>query len=371
PTTQGNSQNSGYVPGLNGPTGVLGSPTWTATWGTDTNLGNALPVFLSETTAFLTIAYNYLDTNHLPAIAVDLATKTVKWEKRINLSTYSTVVVKGITEDGSVVLVEDWPSSWLYGLDAEDGEILWQCELYGTMRAGSYATIDNNGNFIVSISGVGIRSINPQNGKVNWTSNISDPGYCTPAIGLDGTIYAYGNWLTNATLHALDPDTGADNWSSFPSFGRCDNGVTVLPNGNILVHGQSGMRMYKDNGSSYSMVWAQSYTYAWFYSPGVDQNGYPVFIDGGGTLRRLDPDTGATINSSSTYESYGNRIAVGDDGLLYTNSGMYFRCFNSNLTPRWSYLHSANTSYWSAPAIGQNGTVYSAKRSVGLAAWHD
>jgi hypothetical protein len=289
------------------------------------------------------------------------------------MTSHSSVVVKGISADGSVVLVNDWPDSWMYGLDAEDGEILWQCELSGSSGSDSYATLDDNGNFIVAISvgGTGIRSIDPQDGTVNWTASIGNPGYCTPAVGPDGTVYAYSNWLVNAELHAIDPDTGADNWSSYPTFGRCDNGVVVLNNGDILVHGQSGMRCYHDNGSYYSTVWNQSYSYAWYYSPAVDPDGYIVFIDGSDTLRRLNPTTGATMGSSSGWGPYGNRIAIGDDGLIYTNSEVYFRCFNSDLTLRWSHYSGSFQWYWSAPALGQDGTVYSAARTLGLCAWHD
>ena len=370
PTTQGNRANTGHVEGLNGPSGILSSPSWSVTWGGETNLGNAMPVFLSSDTAFLSIAYNYNDSNHLPAIAVDLATQTVKWERRINETSASSVVVKGISEDGTVVLVRDWPSSWMYGLDAEDGSTLWQCELSGFAGSDSYATLDLDGNFIIAIEGTGVRSIDPSDGTVNWTASIGDPIHCTPAVGENGVIYAWGPW-DNAELHALDPSDGSEKWTNNPSVGMNHNGVTVHPDGNIIVFSQTGLYCFQDNGDSYTQVWNQSMPYAWYCSPAVDPNGYIILFDGDGTLRRIDPADGTTTESTSGWGDYGTRPAIGDDGLIYTNNESYFRCFNSDLTLRWSYYTYYPLSYWSSPAIDQNGAVYSARRDHGLCAWQD
>lgn len=375
PTTQGNIANTGYVEGLSGPSGTHGAPTWTVQY-TDCDKGNSLPVFVSDDTAFFTIAYNYLDTNHLPAVAVDLDTHTVKWTKIINYDSHSSLVVKGISEDGSVVLVRDWPSSNSYGLDADDGEVLWDGP--GIAGSDSYATHDLDGNFIVSVNDLGIRSIDPSDGSVNWTAYIGDPGPCTPAVGPDGTIYAYSNWLSNAQVHALDPETGANNWSSYPAIGRCDNGITVHPDtGDIIVHGQGGLHSFTDNGSTWSINWVQYYTYPWFTSVAIDPDGYIIMFDGAPTLRRLDPDDGSTVDSNSGYEEYATRPAIGDDGLIYANSNnsMYgsFCCFNSDLSLKWIHYGSGGgiNVYFSAPAIGQDGTVYSSRRHLGLCAWHD
>ena len=375
PTTQGNIGNTGYLEGLSGPSGIFDAPTWNVPY-EDCDKGNALPVFLSDDTAFFTVAYNYLDTNHLPAVAVDLETQTVKWTKILNEVTHSTVVVKGISPDGSVVLVRDWPTNNSYGLDAENGDVLWD----GPPIAGadSYATHDLEGNFIVAVEDVGVHSIDPSDGNVNWTASIGDSGHCTPAVGPDGTIYAYSDWLSNARIHALDPETGADNWSTFPAIGRCDNGITVHPDtGDIIVHGQNGMYCFIDNGSSWTIKWTQPYEYAWYTSAAVDPDGYIIMFDGGYNIRRLDPDTGSTVGSTGGYNDYGTRPAIGDDGLIYVNSnnGVYgsFCCFNADLSLRWMHNGTGpgTNVYWSAPAIGQDGTVYSVRRHLGLCAWHD
>ena len=142
-------------------------------------------------------------------------------------------------------------------------------------------------------------------------------------------------------------------------------------NESILVFTQSGLRCYQDDGTSASLLWSQSYAYPWYSSTAVAENGDVYVIDGGGTLRRLNMNTGATINSSAGYGGgYGTRPAIGADGVVYVNNEAYFRCANADCTVKWSFYGSIY-SYWSGPAIDNNGVVYSARRDNGLCAWHD
>jgi len=371
PVTQGNPQHTGTIgfDGPNGPANGNFAPAWSYTFA-DVGKGNATPVFLNDTTIFFCIPFNYLDTNHLPAIAVDMATHATKWTKVFNTTTHSAAVFQGLSEDGSIALLWDWPSYDLYGVDAENGDTLWGPVAAASGSSDGYATLDQDGNFIVN-SGSSVRSIDPDTGSINWTCPLASGGYCTPAVGTDGTIYAYGNWLSNAQLHAIDPSTGTEKWVTY-GMGRCDNGVVFNPvTEKIIVFSQGGLYCWQDNGSSCSLYWHVSMSYAWYCSPSVAPNGDIYLIDGGGTMRRIDPSNGSTLNSSPGYEGgYGNRIAIGDNGLIYVNNEAYFRCANSNCSLKWSY-YGDYYSYWSAPAIGQDGTVYSARRTSGLCAWHD
>lgn len=373
PLTQGNPQHTGTI-GLDGPAGPSSgswAPKWNITY-PEVGLGNAVPVFLNNTMAFFTIAFNYNDNNHIPLVAVDIATQTIKWTKVFNWTTHSTVVPLGLNRIGTIVLVWDWPTSNLYGLDAETGTTLWgPLTGAGPFSSDAYASLDNDGNFIFPSSS-GIKSINPNTGAVNWTSSTGNPGYCDPAVGTDGTIYVYGS-LTNAKICALDPATGVDKWGGTgPTIGQMHNGLVYNPVTNaIIVFSQSGLRSLKDNGTSCSTMWSVSIPYAWYCSPAVAPNGDIYLVDGNGTLRRIDPNNGSTLNSSSGYGSgYGSRPAIGKNGKIYVNTESYIRCFNSDCSLRWSFYGSWD-SYWGAPAIGQNGQVFSARRTNGLCAWYD
>ena len=92
-------------------------------------------------------------------------------------------------------------------------------------------------------------------------------------------------------------------------------------------------------------------------------------IDDGGTLRQIDPDNGTTVNSTSGWNEYAGRPAIGDDGLIYVNGDSNFYCFNPDCTLKWSYYIFGGS--FGAPAIGSDGWVYTIKRQYGLCAWHD
>jgi hypothetical protein len=364
PVTQGNPGHTGYV-GLSGPSGVLSSPKWTSEY--VSGLGNSLSVFLSTDTAFFCETGNTL--NPLPAAAVNLADGKTKWIKYLHNAAGDWTNVRGLSADATIVVVNESSHSLIAGLDAGTGDVKWQ--MSGSIAADAYTTNDNDGNIIIPVSSVGYISLKPQTGAVNWTASIGDPFYCAAAVGPDGTIYGQENGITNARIHALNPATGADKWSSFPAIGRSTNTLTVTSDGKIIAFGENGLYCFTDNGTAASQLWFQSYPMIWYGSVAVAPNGDIYLFDINGTLRRLNPDTGATINSSTGWgDGYGSRPAIGNDGLIYVNNWYNFRCFNPDCTQKWTYSGPFG-GYFAAPAIGLNGWVYAPKRQLGLYAWHD
>lgn len=358
-TTQGNIGNTGSV-GLYGPANALGSPVWT----TDECVHNALQIFLNEDMAFVS-------TVGIPSAAgytaaINLSDGSLAWTQSFG-GTNTYLACKGLSEDGSVVFCAQSSNGTLYGLNASDGTELWSTS--GSIKCDAYPTLDLDGNFIVPASD-GIRSMDPQTGAINWTAPIGNTYYCTPAVGSDGTIYAYSS-ISNCPLHALDPTTGADNWSSFPNIGECHNGITIHPDsGNIIIHTRDELRCYQDNGSSGTQLWQQIYPYSWYSSTAVGANGDIYLLDYSGTLRRIDSTDGTTIDSSSGWgNGYGVRPAIGADGLIYIGDHYYLRVFNPDCTLASSSGY-CNVSYLKGPAIGQDGTVY-AFNKYGVYAWRD
>ena len=368
PTSQGTPGNTGYVEYLNGPTGNFGAPTWVEGSG----MGNAQGTFISHDTIY----YSFIGWfgGYLPTVAINMSDHSLKWEQAFQTSNGARLEVAAVSRDGNVVLCCQMPEARIYGLDADDGSEIWQTP--GEIGVDAYANLDLDGNFVVGVKGVGYMSIQPDDGTINWTATIGDPAYCTPAVGPDGTIYGtagtpYGQFY--AYLHALDPATGYDKWSSNPYIGEIHNGVTVHPDsGNIILHNRTGggqLNCFQDNGTSYSIAWQQSYPYPWYTSVAVGPNGYIYMIDDGGTLRQIDPDNGTTVNSTSGWNEYAGRPAIGDDGLIYVNGDSNFYCFNPDCTLKWSYYIFGGS--FGAPAIGSDGWVYTIKRQYGLCAWHD
>jgi hypothetical protein len=360
PTTQGDIGNTGCI-GLNGPSNPLGAPDWS----NDVCVWNALQIFLNEDMAFVSTVGTG-STNGYTA-AVNLSDGSLAWTKAYSTSANTYLACKGLSADGSIVFCAQSSDGTLYGLDASDGSDIWSTS--GSIKCDANLTLDLDGNFIVPASD-GIRSMNPQTGAINWTAPIGNAYYCTPAVGADGTIYAYSSFY-DCPLHAFNPTTGADNWSSFPNIGSCHNGITVHPDsGNIIIHTRDELRCYQDNGSSGTQLWQQIYPYPWYGSTAVGANGDIYLIDYSGTLRRINPSTGVTIDSYSAGGSgYGARPAIGEDGLVYIGFYGYLRAFNPDCTPASSSSYCSN-AYVKGPAIGQDGTIY-AFNYTGVRAWRD
>ncbi|MCD6217359.1 PQQ-like beta-propeller repeat protein [bacterium] len=362
PTTQGDIANTGCI-GLNGPAGELGSPDWS----NDVCRWNALQIFLNEDMAFASSVGTGSENGY--ASGVRLSDGQTIWTKAYSTSANTYLAVKGLSADGSIVFCCQSSNGTMYGLDAATGDEIWSTP--GSIMCDSYLTLDLEGNFIVPSSD-GIRSMNPQTGAINWTAPIGNAYYCTPAVGADGTIYAY-SYFTNCPLHAFNPATGADNWTEFPNIGECHNGITVHPTlGYIVIHTRiSGgtLLCFEDNGASSTEVWRQSYGYPWYCSTAVGANGDIYLLDYSGTLRRINPIDGVTIDSTSGWgDGYGARPAIGEDGLIYIGDRRNFRVFNPDCTQVSSHYDGAG--YFKGPAIGNDGWVYALSTS-GIHAWHD
>ncbi len=374
PTLQGNRANTGYV-GLQGPAAVHDAPTWTHLWQPNP-YGNPLPVFLSEDNAFLS---NTGDGGPLPCGAVDLITKTTKWNQQFHDDMQNWLNLKAISEDGEVALCYESKYALIYGLDVEDGSELWH--IPGTIKVDAYPTTDLDGNFIIPVDEYGYQSVEAHTGTINWTSQIGVGYYDIPAVGDNGVIYATSGGQWDGVLCALDPADGTTNWTSQGLGQLRMNGVTVHPNGTIILHSEQGLFCFKDNGDSCGIAWQKPYPCPFFSSVGVGSTGDIYMMDYEGVLRRLDPATGDTLQYTEGWgDGVSFRPAIGADGLIYAATRLYdeneayMTCWKPDCTLHWQYYAGQwfmGDGLMAAPAIGQDGTLYSSYRTLGLCAWKD
>ncbi len=369
--SQGDIGHTGYLERY-GPADLHSAPTWTSDY--VPTVGNALSIFLNDDTAFMSFAGVIYDT-WFPTIAVNLSDGSTKWTKAFHEDIDYYTQPKGISPDGFILLVcevhspsSGGPTGFLAGLDVEDGSVVWQHPVGDYILVDSYATHDLDGNFIVATNH-GYQSIDPVTGAINWT-NSSSPGYCTPAVGPNGRIYG----MDGQYLQAYDPANGNALWYEYPAPGNTNFGVTVLDNGKILAAGANGVFLYTDTGSGASADWEQPYSYCPYGSAAVGPDGSIYMMDNavpnGGYLLRLDPLSGNTLNSSGTWGHAGTRPVVGEDGIVYVNSRESIRAFDEQCNLLWSYTPGSD-NHFCAPAIAEDGTLYSSKRELGLCAWHD
>ncbi|MEO7994415.1 MAG: PQQ-binding-like beta-propeller repeat protein, partial [bacterium] len=387
PVLMGNSAHTG-APGLAGPTQVFTAPSWTSGCSEWNCYGNPLPVFLDSTTAYFS---NTGDGGSLPAQAVDLATRTVKWHKIFNDLPQNWLNVKGISiaSDGhTYVLCHENKTGNLYGLDGADGSIAWHLTTTDALNSDTYVTTDLDGNFICqfasNLSGpdgrFGVASLDPITGAEHWFTPTSDSWYGAPAVGANGRIYA-GVDRSNFVLHALDPANGDILWST-PGLGeQRGNAVTVHPDGDILVHVLGGLYCFTDQGATVMQHWTQPYPCPFYSSMGVGPSGDIFEVCYDGILRRIDPGTGNTV-AFSTFnfaDGYAARPAIASDGTLYfggrtvADNQAWWWAVNPDCTVKWSW----NPGTWfgsgitGAGALGQDGTLYTSYRTLGLVAWKD
>ena len=369
PQTQGDRGHTGSL-GLVGPGNDQPTADFHSVWH---EYGNPLPIFLSNDTIYTS---NTGDGGALSAVAINISDGSTKWTRIFHNEPQNWLNVKGISADGQIVICDESNYNTIYGLHASDGSEAWH--LTGTIRVDTYATLDPQGNFIVPIQGVGYESISPA-GSVNWVSPVGDPWYCTPAVGPDGTVYGMEGF--SEVLHAMDQATGLEHWQT-PSLGsvRPEMGVTVHPNGTILAYGKSALYCFIDQGTSALEKWHQPYNRPYYGSVGVGPSGDIYTIDYDGTFRRMDPETGLTTASTTGWShGYAARPAFSKDGLIYLSiqnydaNTAYFSCFNPDCTLRWQFYGG---QWWTdglfcAGAIGQDGTVYSSYRKLGVVGFRD
>lgn len=378
PTFQGNRANTGCI-GLYGPKDIHDAPTWTHMWQTEA-IGFSQPVFLTPTVAFLC---NSGSGQPLPAAAIDLLTQETLWTQEFHFLWDNWLNVKGVSEDGDVVLAFESKYNTIYGLDASDGSKIWQ--IPGDILIDSYPTTDLDGNFIIPVEDFGYQSVDPHTGTINWTSEIPVGHYDIPAVGENGRIYCTSGSDSSISLYALDHSDGSTIWKSVSLGNTRMNGITVHPDGSIIIHSTEGLWCFRDNDFEEEVLWVQPYPCPYFASPGISPDGYIYILDYDGILRKLDPQSGDTLESSSPWgDGRCFRPAIGADGLIYGSTRIYeveleldetwINCWNPDCSIRWQYfcgLWSDSSGMMCAPAIGNDGTLYSSYQSLGICAWKD
>ncbi len=373
---QGNREHTGMV-GLYGPCDEHDAPTWDHNWQPNP-YGNPLPVYLNDDTCFIS---NTGDGGPLPAGAVDLPSQTTLWNQQFNDDMQNWLNIKGITEDGSVVLTYESKYYRLVGLDGTDGSFLWR--IGGVeVRVDSFVTLDLDGNFIVPVRDIGYYSIDPSDGNINWISPTGDMYYSQPAVAPNGRIYAYDGSQNNGNLMALDPSDGSVIWTSV-ALGNCRaNGVTVHPNGTIILPRIDGLTCFQDNGTSVEILWTEPYDCPFYSSVAVALDETIIFVEWSGTIHRIDPDTGLSLDSATLPpgDTPSNRPAISKDWNIYLRTRNYmgnltfFTCYDPELDLKWQWFHGnwiGGSGMPCAPAIGQDGTLYSSSRPYGIIAWKD
>ena len=213
-------------------------------------------------------------------------------------------------------------------------------------------------------------------GTVRWTCATAESGVAaSPALASDGTIYlATGN----GTLYAIDPTTGSEKWHftgvGYPSATTVGGDGTIYFGTDLAVFGsdtnwapEGAGHLYAVNSDG-ALKWAVK-TGRIKNPPAIGSDGTVYLASLNGYLYALDPATGSrkwTFWRGAGLGDISLSSSVAPDGTIYLGDPWgYLTAVNPDGTEKWMLALTSGgarntglTSEWSALAIAGDGTIY-------------
>ncbi len=365
--------NSGGNAGRNGQSDELGPDTAALLWsGGRTSLIAWQPV-VEGARVFMVRQSGWpsQEPGKSPVVAMDLDTGAELWAVHIPFETGDwTTWVAGVwggkvyaSRSGNGASV----SARLYCLDAASGDTLWVSD--DEIDAGAYdgVVFATNGDPIIA-SLQDIWRISAADGSTVWHS----PRVGSVSGNCGGAVYGDAVYVADATYggHIIvryDLETGAEMYSSpvMPGF-TLQNTPLVGPDGTIyLARTQNNPSVdffyaFEDNGLAMIEKWHVAAAWSTSSEFGVGSDGSVYMIKPGPRLVRLDPQTGAELNTTANLSGFtAPRMAIDAEGRVFL-SNMAFATgrlysFDADLTPRWDVpVTNINIG---GPALGHDGTL--------------
>lgn len=252
----------------------------------------------------------------------------------------------------------------------EDGSERWCYQLAGTIRRNN-ATLDVNGHLYIGARDNRLYALDSTDeGQEVWSYKIQNDGdvNTSPVISpTDGTVYVVATF--NGWAHALSPTAGPPPiWS--------------LPNGGFVAYSSPALgadgTIYFGTSRGYLRALTPAGTLRWEVkvgkyirdtSPVIATDG-TIYIGSADGIAAVAPDgtikwtfvTNGRVRSTPALDPAG-RIYVGSVGQGPSLRATFY-AINPNGTERWSYVPTAVQSrFFSSPAIGADGTIYTTSGS--------
>jgi outer membrane protein assembly factor BamB len=251
-----------------------------------------------------------------------------------------------------------------------DGAERWCYQLTGTIRRNS-ATLDVNGHLYIGARDNRLYALDSNDeGREVWSFKIQNDGdvNTSPVISpTDGTVYVVATF--NGWAHALSPTGPPPIWS--------------LVSGGFVAYSSPALgadgTIYFGTSRGYLRALTPAGTLRWEVkvgryirdtSPVIATNG-TIYIGSADGVTAVDPD-GNILWTFATNGRVRSTPALDPAGRLYVGSvgqgpslRATFYAINPNGTERWSYVPAAVRSrFFSSPAIGADGTIYTTSGST-------
>jgi outer membrane protein assembly factor BamB len=278
---------------------------------------------------------------------------TLKWIYDIKAGIDSIPV---IDRDGTIYIgtINTYPNNYLYAIFL-NGTLKWR---YSTGSSGdihSSPTIGNDGIIYFGDENAYINALYA-NGTLRWKYHTSGAVLSSPAIGNDGTIYCGSH---DRNLYALYPNNGTMKWK-FGTEGWVRTAPCIAEDGTIYcVSLDNYLYAVYPNGT---MKWRTFVNAGTSPTIGLDgtiyagwDNLYAVNPINGSVKWVFNPGPNQCIEGGTPCHSLDGTIYFGT--RIQENSGGEIIAVNPNGTERWRKL-IANIEVQSAPAIGEDGTLY-------------
>ncbi len=276
---------------------------------------------------------------------------TLKWKYDIP---HKIVHAPAIDEDGIIYFgtIQAMPN-YLYAIYTNNGSLKWK---YNTgNHIYSSPAIGEDGTIYFGDANNYINALYP-NGTLRWRYKTGHVVYSSPAISEDGTVYCGSH---DTYLYALYPNNGTVKWKyktgNWIRTSPCiadDGTIYVVSLDNYLhaVYSNGALKWKTNVGAGTSPTIGQDRTiyagYSKLYAINPT-NGSVKWTFNPGTDRRIRG--GTPCNSADGTIYFGTHIGEYDGGEIIA--------VNPDGTERWRKM-IANDWVDSAPAIGEDGTVY-------------
>lgn len=379
--------NAGGGPGRNGQSDEVGPVAPTQIWSGGRSSIIAWQPVTAGRRVFMVRQLGFVPSgvpNEAPLVAQDLDTGAELWVTNLpyNAGDWTTWVAgcsNGLVyasragNGGSIAAA-------LYAFDQDSGNPVWVSQ--ETIKTGAYdgVVFADDGDPIVAWHQA-IRRIDADTGLTVWTTPRvgSVSGNCGVAIHGDA-VYSCEVVPGGHAIKRFDLATGAAQYvgPTMPGF-TVQNVPMVGPDGTIyLSRTQNNLAVdffyaFTDDGSAITQAWSVPAAWSTSSEFAVGPDGSVYMLAPGNVLARLDPATGATLNTSTVLAtgSITPRLAVDWEGKVYASNGGSSNgkvfAFNPDLTLRWS-LNVTNVNI-GAPVLGEGGTLVIAGTGTNVRAY--
>ena len=376
--------NAGGNPGRSGRTDAIGPNAATISWqGSRSSIIAWQPVTMGGTVFMVRQAsFPPLPTSPTPGdslvVGHDIATGTELWAAQVpSVAGDWTAWIAGardgrvyVSRSGNGASVE----SKLRALNAATGAQVW--ESAALIDAGAYdgVVFASDGDLIIA-SFRDIWRINAEDGATVWQASrvgsvSGNCGGCVNESAAGGSaVYVADAAAGGTVIKRFDLDTGAFEYQSpvMPGF-TIQTTPMVGPDGTVYlprVQNNATVDFFysiKDDGSAMSVNWSVPGDYCYANEFTIGNDGSVYMYAPGHVIMRLDPATGATLNTSTqitTSFPAAPRMACDGAGNIYVSTGTFsdgrMYCFSPDLVEVWS--EAITNINIGGPCIAADGTL--------------